>query len=154
MKQYEVERSADGKNFSIVAQIAANNNSSSSYNWLDENAGQGNNYYRIRSVDVNGKIEYSSIVKAQISNVSVAVKIYPNPAVDAKVNIRFENQPGGVYYARLLNSIGQVITSKKIVRTAGNSIETIEWNKNAARGIYNLQITMPDGTMNVSRIQY
>ena len=154
MKQYEVERSADGKNFSIVAEIAANNNSSSSYNWLDENAAQGNNYYRIRSVDVNGKIEYSSIVKAQISNVSVSLKIYPNPAVDAKVNIRFENQPGGVYYARLLNSIGQVITSKKIVRTAGNSIETIEWNKNAARGIYNLQITMPDGTMNVSRIQY
>jgi len=70
------------------------------------------------------------------------------------VNIQLVNQPGGVYYARLLNSIGQVIASKKIVRIAGNSTETIEWNKNAARGIYNLQITMPDGSLNVSRIQY
>ena len=154
MKQYEVERSVDGKNFTQIAEVAANNNSSASYNWLDENAAQGNNYYRIRSVDVNGKTEYSSIVKAQISNVSVSIKIYPNPAVDAKVNIQLVNQPAGVYYARLLNSIGQVIASKKIVRTAGNSIETIEWNKNAARGIYNLQITMPDGSLNVSRIQY
>jgi hypothetical protein len=64
------------------------------------------------------------------------------------------NQPGGVYYARLLNAIGQEIASKKIVCATGNSTETIEWNKNAARGIYNLQITMPDGSMNVTRLEY
>jgi hypothetical protein len=154
MKQYEVERSADGKNFTQIAEVAANNIASASYNWLDENPAPGNNYYRIHSVDVNGKAEYSSIVKAQISNVSVSIKIYPNPAVDAKVNIHLVNQPGGVYYVRLLNAIGQEIASKKIVCATGNSTETIEWNKNAARGIYNLQITMPDGSINVTRLQY
>jgi len=154
MKRYEVERSADGKNFTQIAEVAASNIASASYNWLDENPAQGNNYYRIHSLDINGKAEYSSIVKAQISNVSVSIKIYPNPAVDAKVNIQLVNQPGGVYYARLLNAIGQEIASKKIVCATGNSTETIEWNKNAARGIYNLQITMPDGSINVTRLQY
>jgi hypothetical protein len=154
MKQYEVERSSNGNDFSTVAVIEANNNSSSAYSWLDENPLQGNNYYRIRSVDLNGKISYTSVVKEQISNISVSLKVFPNPATDAKVHIQFNNQPAGVYYARLINPIGQVIVSKKIVHTAGNSVETIEWNKDAARGIYNLQISLPDGSAKVIKIEY
>ncbi len=154
MKQYEVERSADGNKFSNVAVIDANNNLSSSYSWLDENPFQGNNFYRIRSVDLNGKIEYTSVVKAQINDISVSMKVFPNPATQAKVNLQLNNQTAGVYYARLINPIGQVIVSKKIVHTAGNSTEVIEWNPASAKGIYNLQITQPDGSMKVIKIEY
>ncbi|MEO6894880.1 MAG: T9SS type A sorting domain-containing protein, partial [Ginsengibacter sp.] len=154
MKQYEVERSADGNKFSNVAVIDANNNLTFAYSWLDESPLQGNNYYRIRSVDLNGKIEFTSVVKAQISNISVSIKVYPNPATEAKVNLQFNNQPAGVYYTRLINPIGQVIVSKKIIHSAGSSTETIQWNQNAAKGIYNLQISQPDGSMKVIRIEY
>ena len=154
MKHYEVERSADGNNFSKVSIIDANDNLSSSYSWLDENPLQGNNFYRIRSVDLNGKIEYTSIVKAQINNISVSIKVFPNPAIEAKVNVQFNNQPAGVYYARLINPIGQVIVSKKIIHSKGTSTETVQWNQNAAKGIYNLQISQPDGSMRVIKIEY
>ncbi len=107
MKEYDVERSADGNTFNQVAVVNANNNSASSYNWLDENPVQGNNYYRIRSVDLNGKTAYTPVVKAQISNISVSINVYPNPAPDAKVNIRFNNNPEGVYYARLINPLAR-----------------------------------------------
>jgi len=105
-------------------------------------------------VDLNGKTAYTSIVKAQINDISVSINVYPNPAIDAKVNIQFNNNPEGVYYARLVNQIGQVIVSKKIVHAAGSSTETIQWNQGAARGIYNLQITQPDGSMKVVKVDY
>jgi hypothetical protein len=154
MKQYEVERAADGNKFTTIAVVNANNDNTSAYSWLDENPLQGNNYYRIRSVDLNGKIAYTSIVKAQINDISVSIKVFPNPAKEAKVNLQLNNQPAGVYYARLINPIGQVIVSKKIVHQAGSSTEIIEWNQAAAKGIYNLQIAQPDGSTKVIRIKY
>jgi hypothetical protein len=154
MKQYEVERAADGNKFTTVAVVTANNSNTSAYSWLDESPFAGNNYYRVRSVDVNGKIAYTSIVKAQISDISVSIKVFPNPATEAKVNLQLNNQPAGVYYARLINPIGQVIVSKKIIHEAGNSTEIIEWNKAAAKGIYNLEIAQPDGSTQVIKIKY
>ena len=154
MQQYEVEKSTDGSVFEKVATIAANNNSASVYNWSDANPVGGNNYYRIRSVDVNGKTEYTSIVKVQMQKTAIQIKVYPNPAVDAKVSVVLNNAAAGVYYARLFNPLGQVIVSKKIIHEAGTSTETIKWNHATARGIYELEITNPDGNIETVKVIY
>ncbi|MGN6534065.1 MAG: T9SS type A sorting domain-containing protein, partial [Ginsengibacter sp.] len=154
LQQYEVEKSSDGSQFTKVASIAANNNASSVYSWTDENPVAGNNYYRIRSVDLNGATAYTSIVKAEIVKINGQMKVYPNPAVDAKVSLELNNAPAGVYYARLFNPLGQVIVSQKIVHQAGTSTETIKWNNAAARGIYQLEIAKPDGNIETVKVVY
>lgn len=154
MQQYEVEKSTNGIEFTKVATVIANNNVAAVYNWTDENPVSANNYYRIRSVDINGATAYTSIVKAEIGIAAAQFKIYPNPAVDAKVFIELNNTPTGIYYARLLNPLGQVIVSQKIIHQAGTSTETINWNSAAAKGIYHLEITKPDGNIETVKVVY
>lgn len=154
MQQYDVEKSVDGSQFTKVATIAANNNSASAYNWIDANPVDGYNYYRIRSVDVNGKTEYTSIVKVQMGKIAAQIKVYPNPAVDAKVSVELNNVPAGVYYARLFNPLGQVIVSQKIIHQSGTITETIKWNSTSAKGIYQLEIAKPDGHVETVKVVY
>lgn len=154
LKEYVVERSADGKNFSQVATLPATKTNAFEYNWLDQQPQTGVNFYRVKSVDLNGKKAFTSIVKGQISGISTSINVYPNPAVNANLNIQLNNEPAGIYYVRLVNQLGQVMVSEKINHTAGSNVEKIEWNKETARGIYDLQISMPDGGMKVFKIAY
>lgn len=152
MKQYEVEKSLDGNSFSNVNTVIAKNANSSAYTWTDMNAPTGYNYYRIKSINTAGKIEYSKIVKVFVEQHRSEISVYPNPIVNGIINLQLSNQLAGTYGVRLLNGIGQVIVAKQVEHAAGSSIEKIKIGKNAAHGIYQLEITKPGGdkiTMNV-----
>ena len=154
MLQYEIERSADGNQFTKVAFVAANNSDAATYNWSDEHAASGYNYYRICSVDVNGQASYGQVVKVQMNAIASAISVYPNPAVNATVHVQLSNQPAGIYYVRLTNPVGQVILSKQIDHKEGSSAGIITWNSHSARGTYHLEITKPGGTSETIKILY
>jgi len=91
-KGFELQRSADGKTFSTIAHIASkaeNGNSTSAINYAytDARPLSGNNYYRLKQVDKDGRYSYSDIVvlKAKASDFRIS-SIYPNPAV-AELNL-------------------------------------------------------------------
>ncbi len=146
VKQYEVEKSANGNSYSKVNTTAAKNIPVSLYSWVDADAKTGFNYYRIKSVDVNGKIEYSKVVKVFIAPAKQSIAIYPNPIKDGVINLYLTNQPKGTYGIRLLDQIGQVIITKQVVHAEGSTTETIQISRQAAHGIYKLEITKPDGS--------
>ena len=79
MVEYEVEKSTDGNKFSKAATTPALNGAANQYSWLDKNPVTGYNYYRIRSVDKNGKTSYTQVVKVNISTGIPIISIYPNP---------------------------------------------------------------------------
>ena len=144
IRQYEVERSADGNSYTKVNTMAAKNTPASDYSWPDENAAKGYNYYRIKSIDINGKIEYSKVVKVFIGTTKQTITVYPNPVKDGIIHMQLLNQPSGVYEVRLFNNAGQVISLKHILHTEGSSTETLLINKEVVHGIYQLEITQPD----------
>ena len=146
LKQYDVEKSVDGNNYAIVNTIAANNSALSNYKWLDVNPSEGNNYYRVRSTDVNGKIAYSTVVKVYMGKGKQRISVYPNPVVNGTINLQLANQPSGVYGIRLMNKLGQVMISKQINHAEGSSTETIQISRYAPHGIYQLEVTRPDAT--------
>ncbi len=83
---FELQRSADGENFSsltFVPSKATNGNSSTalSYQYFDEKPLSGNNYYRLKQVDIDGKVTYSFVVliKGVRSNSFSMSAVYPNP---------------------------------------------------------------------------
>jgi hypothetical protein len=154
MAQFEVEKSVDGNEFTKIFTISANNKGVGTYNWLDKNTLSGYNYYRIRSVDFNGQTAYTQIVKVLIGNVTAAINVYPNPAINGTVNLQFTNQPAGVYYARLINPIGQVVVSKQIIHAEGSSTETIKVNDASAKGIYQLEVTQVNGVLKVIKVVF
>jgi hypothetical protein len=147
MQEYKVEKSADGVNFVPVNTVAANNSTASNYNWLDDQPSIGSNYYRIKSVDVNGKTFISKVVEVTISGGIPAISIYPNPVKNGMIHLQLVNQPEGHYGIQLINKMGQIMVSKQVNHVAGSSNETIPLNKYLARGIYQVEITQPGGNI-------
>jgi hypothetical protein len=154
VEQYEVETSADGKQFTKAVTVVAANSDSHSYNWLDKNLLPGYYYYRVKMVAKDGKVQYGNTVRVLIGNGKSAISIYPNPITDGVISLHFINQPAGKYAIRLMNQLGQVIVSKQIERMNGSNTESIKWDYNLAHGIYQLEILCPDGSVKVIKVIY
>jgi hypothetical protein len=105
-------------------------------------------------VDINGKTAYTSVVKVLMGSMKHDITIHPNPITDGMIHLQFLNQPEGMYGVRLLNNIGQVIVSKQISHTEGSSTELIKWNYTLAHGIYQLEVTRPDGAIKNINVLY
>ena len=153
IKQYVVEKSVDGATFATMATVAAsgNNSSSASYSALDTKPLNGYNYYRVKSIDINGEQAYTNVVKVLIRQGISTFVITPNPVINGTINLLFNNQPAGTYKIRILNDLGQPVIAKQIEHSDGNSIETIQMDKYIAHGIYQVEVTTPD--KNVKMIQ-
>jgi len=156
IKQYEVEKSTDGSNFTSIAQQkpTANNGGSAVYVSADANAVTGFNYYRVKSTDINGKISYTNVVKVLVGTLKQDITIYPNPITDGMIHLQFTNMPEGKYKIRLLNKLGQVILQKQITRANGNGTELIKWDYNLAHGMYQLEVTRPDDSAKDINVLY
>ncbi len=80
---FEIERSANGADFStVLGSVAARGNSNElvSYNFTDANPLQKWNFYRIRQVDRDGRSSYSNIASLQFTKPNSIVQLYPNPS--------------------------------------------------------------------------
>ncbi|MEO6229183.1 MAG: YDG domain-containing protein [Ferruginibacter sp.] len=148
IREYEVEKSIDGTIFTKMSTNTATgtNSSTTTYSWLDVHPVTGDNYFRIVSIDQNGKRAFSRIVKVKIGKLSAGFTIYPNPVIGNTIGVQFNNMPAGKYKARLLNNLGQVLLIQSIEYAGGNSIQNITPTNTLAKGIYQLEIINPDKT--------
>ncbi|MBK9464660.1 MAG: T9SS type A sorting domain-containing protein [Chitinophagaceae bacterium] len=80
--RFDVQRSADGINFSTITTIAGSE-TNRFYTYHDNTLQKGINYYRLKGIDVDGKISYSKVV-AIINDASglLLTTIAPNPVQD------------------------------------------------------------------------
>ena len=142
MDRYAVERSANGQSFTTAGSVASKGNSNVvvNYNFFDASPLQGVNFYRIKSVDKNGKITFSEAVKVNISSAAKnAVTISPNPITGSSVAIQL-NLPKGNYTLTLTNKLGQQLANKVVQHAGGITTETLEPSANFAAGIYQLKV--------------
>ena len=96
IKSYDVETSANGLQFEKAATvIAKGSKSTENYQWLDANAKPGVHYYRIRSVNVNGEVLYSNIVKVEVKRGRPDIVFILTRLLMRRINIKFINQPKG-----------------------------------------------------------
>ena len=154
---YEVEKSSDGTNFSKVNEQASrgNNGASATYNWLDEDAWGGDNFYRIRSVGLGNDIKLSQVVKVNMPVIAGNISIYPNPvAADGIVHIQFYRQPAGIYQLHLLNNRGQRVMEKLLNHAGGNFLYELPAGKQLAHGSYLLNLIAPDDKKMTFKLLY
>jgi len=123
-----VEKSTDGINFIVIGRVAAAGNSTHiiNYSLTDEYPFVGENYYRLKQVDLDETFAYSSIVQINYDIVSKSYidNIHPNPSND---NVYFD------YYAaaedklqiKLYDYLGRLmIDNTKSVNAGKTSIRT------------------------------
>lgn len=110
-KQFNVERSTDGRNFTFVATVTAagNSNTPRTYAVQDFLSAEGSYRYRIRSVDRDGRSSYSA-VKTIAYKAPKVVTAAPNPFRNG-INI---NGLTGVKRLDVIDISGRVVLSKAL----------------------------------------
>jgi endonuclease I len=82
-KEYQVERSTDGRNFSSVGVVAGTG--SAQYQFTDVALPNAKNvFYRLKLLDSDGKFTYSKVVNIRLLNANGAL-LFPNPAQNVAV---------------------------------------------------------------------
>jgi hypothetical protein len=89
---FDVERSGDQTAWTKIGSVKAKGYSSTTtdYSFTDRLALDGNGYYRLKMVDLDGKFKYSKTVSVTDNNNKQALVIYSNPFSDQirlKVNV-------------------------------------------------------------------
>jgi hypothetical protein len=125
LRHYEVERSENGTNFSKAGTVQARNASGMQlYSFEDaEQSINGNRYYRIKAVDIDGAFTFSNIVKVfmPFDNPS-GFMVYPNPAKNA-FNVSLSGQPLGSYAIRIIDINGRVVSQNQVqLNTMGQTL--------------------------------
>lgn len=91
---FYVQRKVNGqwKNIAFVFSQADNGNSNTvlAYEYKEINPANTPSHYQIQQVDMDGKTSYSEVKTAVGMNQADEVLIYPNPALNGKVNLLFK----------------------------------------------------------------
>ena len=81
LKNYVVEWSTDGIYYQPIAIINYSFSAAGNYNTLHTQPFKGNNYYRIKQVDNDGRFSYTSIQLVKLNGIA-SIRVYPNPTSD------------------------------------------------------------------------
>jgi hypothetical protein len=78
--EFIVEGSSNGSDFRQLGTVAAGNGNTD-YSYIDIQVATGNNYYRLKTIELSGKISYSTIIVINLK-AGITVSLYPNPVTD------------------------------------------------------------------------
>jgi Secretion system C-terminal sorting domain len=143
-KEYQIERSTDGIIFNKIAVVASNNSTTGSqYTFTDRLPLYGNNYYRLKSVDMDGNYMYSNVKMLSFTLKKNQVTVYPIPAKDfVTVGNNFTGE-------KLQISINDISGRKVFQTVKPKSQQLIIPIANLNPGVYLL--TISDGTITVNK---
>lgn len=143
-----LERAASTLNFTAIAQVEGKGglDMTASYSFLDISPNSGKNYYRLKSVDLDGTFTYSDVILAEWSSGN-NVSIYPNPIQNRSFSIDLSDavtspETLGVYESRGYLVFETALTSMR---------STIDLPENIKSGVYVVKVTSSGG-QHVSRI--
>jgi hypothetical protein len=152
---FQIQRSTDGKVFSKIGTIEGqkNSNISKSYGFVDKNPQIGQNFYRLKQVDLNGNINYSDIVQLSFQANGPFIQIYPNPGNGKSINLEMESPMLGQYEAVLMDSSGKRVFSHSffIESQPVSQQLVINFDQTLSAGAYHL-IIMKDSIVYSSQV--
>ena len=139
---YEVEKAGDGISYSRVGvqNAIGINGGDASYNWVDINPLEGDNFYRIRSIGNSGEIKYSGIARLTIKSPRQGITVYPNPMKGNSIGVQMNSLPKGLYRLTITNKLGQTVHAENIQHNGGSVSLMIDLKQGIPAGIYVLVV--------------
>lgn len=134
---YVIEKSFDGISFTQVGLLPASS-IQQSYSWVDSDVKDATNYYRVKSVEPNGSIKYSSIVKLKIGTIKQSLSISPNPVQNKTINLQLNGLEKSEYSVALIDANGRLVYTRSLGLIDGNCSTSLQLNESMQTGIYNL----------------
>jgi len=142
LKNFDVERSADGRNFVKLATVASLGKgiALANYSWIDNNPLMGVNYYRIKVIPQVGKEKVSPVANVTIDKNKPSMEVYPNPTEGNDFNIKLSNLTKGIYQIIVTNVTGQQVLSKTIEHPGGTKTQRMLFDNDISKGVYRVQV--------------
>lgn len=143
---YEIERSLDGNVFQSVSTVLPTLNNEGKADYVLAIAQPAvSAYYRIKAVETNNKVFYSTVLLMKKSernndpatNPNLLLSIFPNPVNNSELTFRVKDAVEGRYIFFIINPEGQTIKSKIIAHSGGELIRKVDLS-GCPKGIYQL----------------
>jgi Leucine-rich repeat (LRR) protein len=118
--KYEIQRASNAMNFITIGYTKAKSNGTqkTAYSFIDAKPLLGNNYYRLKIFDNDGKITYSNIVLVNMNNDNINTRVSPVPAnqilhVETNSNTSFSmiDRSGKILFTVNINGKGAIDVS-------------------------------------------
>ncbi|MFY7898814.1 MAG: T9SS type A sorting domain-containing protein, partial [Chitinophagaceae bacterium] len=121
-KEFIIEKSNDGILFKSLTTITANNNLH--YQYIDgQLAENGKQLYRLKMIDLDGKISYSAIVQVFIPTVNVQiVAIFPSPIQSTNATMTVYAPTNQVYTFIVTDILGKQVQTLQSALTKGENL--------------------------------
>jgi hypothetical protein len=147
---FDVLKSRDGENWSKLTTLnsAGNSTQELSYSTKDENAIDGNNYYKLMQYDIDGvSDEYGPINVICNGNSKGYFSIFPNPSSESfQVVLNNKNMIGNGKI-EIQDSKGSIVLEKEIEIKGGINLYNLDM-LNIVSGVYYIKVTSNEFSTN------
>jgi hypothetical protein len=141
IKQFELERSTNGTNFTSAATINGNNIAGNESYFHSEKMIADMVYYRIKMTDKNGVVNYSKtiILKSNSENYN-GLKIINNPVPEDRLSLEYTSIRSGQTNLRVMDMLGRVRVKQVINSNEGSNLVNVLLPSALEPGVYVAEI--------------
>ena len=144
VKEYQIEQSENGIDFSTIGKVEAN--LLTTYQFIDDSKSNTSlAYYRIKAIDMDGKFISSKIIKVEKESKSSLVKIYPT-IITGNTPIQIQHNESQAELM-IYNMNGQLVKTQQISSSTSNFVLN-----EISKGIYFVFIKTNNQTSFVDKI--
>lgn len=146
---FHVEKSPDGKNFSVFQTVSSYNDPAkeqNTYSVADPVPLSGKTYYRVGMTGPNGKTLYSRIVLLSAEQESLSIPAVLNP-FRQELLFEIHTASAGPATAELIDPWGRTVRKMRVNLSRGSNPSVIPATSSLAPGIYYLRVSQQDKTV-------
>lgn len=138
---YYLQRSTNGSSFVDVSFVVAKNAMEADYSTSDKIKGGGVLYYRIKSVDLDGKEGFSPVAKINIDKGIANGVTVVNPVRGNRVEVQLNGLEPGVYQVSLNSISGGRLNTRSVNVQSSRTTVSMDIPGTAGKGIQVLSVT-------------
>ena len=141
---FNIEKSVDGVSWAVINSLpaAGNSNTKHSYSFTDSNPEQ-NSFYRIAEYDLNGRVQYTNILRSSCNTTTDVFKLWPNPVRDVVfINIITGSESRAMI--KVFDSKGDLVKIQSATVLQGSNQLSIDM-RSMAKGVYSLTVYWNNG---------
>jgi len=113
---FELERSENGKSWKKLTFIEGHLTtlSTQQYEFMDKQAYEGQSYYRLKQIDLDGAYEYSEVISTNYEKSKTGFSVFPNPASDMLTLQLMEKEEYEMMSISVFDALGKLVLQKNI----------------------------------------
>ena len=142
--RFDVERSSDGNSFIKIGSVGAKgSNSTNDYQLTEDmtNIAGGIFYYRLKSLDKDGKFTYSKVVALRRdTKLFNQITITPNPIINGNGVIKITATSIGTADLKIVDFAGRIMMLQKVNLFEGVNVLPINVARQLSAGVYSIQL--------------